>query len=232
MKTLLKSIGIWGLICLFILVIVWLAASKIGKQLGDVSEAFGAIASFCNIGLVIYFFLKDRSIRDKEEKYKINNYWFRSIALEKNIGLLHDFFTRNYEIIDNCKRLNESTGITKQEYDRLFKEQLGPYTDCKMNVRKLFTDIVRILSKEFGQAIDDLFIEFQDEFNAALLKLSVSNNEETYLKCKDLVSEQRRKLFQKIYSFEINNCTNNENFEQKKWKFNTVFQRGINSSPK
>ncbi|HZK56575.1 MAG TPA: hypothetical protein VFC84_20655 [Desulfosporosinus sp.] len=122
-----------------------------------------ALASCMNILIVIVFYTRDKRLRLKEYKSKIKMNWYRVTLLDKNLLAIDTFFEKDLQIIEEIEKISPE-GISKHDYDKIIKKQIGLYTDKKIALSLSFTDLVSIIEVRMGQELDELLEQFQDEF--------------------------------------------------------------------
>ncbi|NJD03419.1 MAG: hypothetical protein FIA99_12690 [Ruminiclostridium sp.] len=175
------------------------------ESFGSISDVIVALTSLTNIGLIFFFFKKDKESRAKELKANKKAYWFRTIVLEKYLIIIDKFFEENIKIVDTCKVIIENKSQYLADiYQQKIKEQFGRYTDEKITITQSFADFITVIDKKLGFDIDKLFEKFQDNFNINLQNYSMENEGYNDIILKNEIYKQKKLLIESLVKFDMN----------------------------
>lgn len=131
---------------------------------GSVSDIVQTVASVANIVLLIWFFAfevrkqtKDKTESEKREKLSFR---IRSLVLEPNIQLLHDFFDANEEQLNNAPKTINGCQQTAQLLEKV-KEEMFTFKKRYRRVQDQVIDPLLIVSPEFS-ALKSIMLEIED----------------------------------------------------------------------
>lgn len=174
--------------------------------ISDVANIVMAIAAIANIWIVIWYYLKDKDLKNQEQETNNRLYWYRDVIVDKNINALEKFFERSLEITDQHKQLEmKKEDLSKAEFAKREREIFAEYNAEKYLVGQSFIDVVNVVNKGLGQDLYKLFDKFQDDFTLNLADLSSAKSNISYTKIKNLVYEQKRKALEEVYSYGFKN---------------------------
>ncbi|MCK4258025.1 MAG: hypothetical protein KAX49_03555 [Halanaerobiales bacterium] len=197
-------------ICLVLFIPILVLLSVWAYQLDTegftkVTNIINPFVSIINLAFITTFYLYDKHLRLKEERYKNKLYWYRTYVTEKNMGVIIEFFDKCFKIANESNLLRndfDSKVIKFHEFNGGIKGKFKTFTEQKMKLRKAFVDFIGIIDTEFEEKINSALEKYQDEFTNMLHSFSYGKKE--YKDLVDLIGNQKKKLLKQIYEYEMN----------------------------
>lgn len=178
------------------------AMEKGSSFVSDIANIIMAIAAVTNIWAIIWYYLKDKDIRNQEQQTNNRLYWYRDVIVDKNIKALENFYGQSLAIIEKYTHLAMTRkDLSEQEFSRRVKMLFREFNQEKYLLGHSFIDVIGVVNKSLGQDLYQLFDKFQDDFTLSLAGFSGSPNPNDFIKLKNLVYDQKRTVLEKIYSF-------------------------------
>jgi hypothetical protein len=173
--------------------------------LGSFGSMLASLAAAINLIVIVRFYIADKNYKSIEQKTQCKIYWYRTVILEKNMSVIDSYFKKSIDIIHECEKINidKRDELVVSDFNKAIKIQLGYYVDEKMNINYNLTDMIRIINDEFGQKLDNVVMDFQDEFSELIVATSMQDKFDA-LKLEKKVFEQKKKFLNMLYDFEIN----------------------------
>jgi hypothetical protein len=182
------------------------------SALGSISNMLMAITSVLNISIIIHFYYADKKRQKEAEKTNNRIYWFRTLIIEKNFDRIEKFFNSNINIIGILVEIcGEKATLLASDYEtKIQQEVYGAYNNELTLINQYFIDLISSSNPLFGNRIQKLFENFQDEFTIEMEKYSLGKIQDS-LTLHEIVSNQKKILLIELYNYGYNNCKINTN---------------------
>ncbi|KYG90887.1 hypothetical protein A0U40_17615 [[Bacillus] sp. KCTC 13219] len=169
--------------------------SRIKNSASTVTPILTAFIGLINLGLVIWFFMSNKSYQIRKHLADIDYYWFRKYVLEENNQNIHDCFKN---MISKCDEIAGKNDDIVSEGALYIRE----------NITKLLSDLgdpLLIIAPHLKVGIESDFEAFEDTLVELLIDSIEKTGSELIIsksKISNVIKKQKVNTLGKMYSFE------------------------------
>lgn len=208
------------------------------NNLYNASGIFTLIVTAINLYMAYCFFCENIHSNNLGIKLQSKLYWYRTFIINKNMKFIDELFEMGYEVIVDFKKIclcnpEEMPNIAKNILDKYFDKEIKKangmefnketdineigklifkkYTDKKHLFDKNLPDLIKVIDSTFAKKIDDISMEFEDEFSKIMCQALVRKEEDLFSSAENLVSSKKRQIYSELYKYEVEECINGLN---------------------